>query len=147
VLLFVVLFYVYPLKFLANIWLAPLTGMPMRISNALGGMRLVMTYGDTRGLLLIFGSGFAALYFVFAALYLHAWRVREALGLSIFEIAHTKISAIAQILNGALGLLSMLVASVLKPEHASDAGYVYLLAAAVGLWRWRSRVLAREPSP
>jgi hypothetical protein len=33
-LLFVVLFYVYPLKFLCNIWLAPLTGTPMQIINA-----------------------------------------------------------------------------------------------------------------
>jgi len=78
VLLFVVLFYVYPLKFLCNICLAPLTGMPMQITNAQGAMRLVMTSsGDTRGLQIIFGSGFAATYLVFAALYWHAWRMRR----------------------------------------------------------------------
>jgi di/tricarboxylate transporter len=76
-------------------------------------------------------------------LYFHAWRIRQELGLSLFEIAHTKTSAIAQILNGAVGLLSMLLAFVLKPAYASDAGYVYLLAAAVGLWRWRRRAHAR----
>src|SRR5207248_6307362 len=38
-LLFVVLFYVYPLKFLCNIWLSPLTGTPMQIPNAQGGLR------------------------------------------------------------------------------------------------------------
>ena len=79
VLLFVVLFYVYPLKFLCDVWLAPLTGMAMRITTAQGGMRLVMAYGDVRGLMLIFGSGFAALYLVFGAMYWHAWRMRAAL--------------------------------------------------------------------
>jgi hypothetical protein len=48
-LLFVVLFYVYPLKFLFNVWLAPLTGTAMQINNAQGGLRLVMAYGDARG--------------------------------------------------------------------------------------------------
>jgi hypothetical protein len=36
-LLFVVLFYVYPLKLLFYVWLAPLTGTAMRISNDKAG--------------------------------------------------------------------------------------------------------------
>ncbi len=147
VLLFVVLFYVYPLKFLCNVFLAPLTGMPMRITNAQGGMRLVMAYGDTRGLQMIFGSGFTAVYLVYAAMYWHAWRMREALHLSTFEIAHTRTSMAAELLNSGVGLLSMLVASVLKPERASSAGYVYVLVPVIALWRWRRRALARGLSP
>ncbi len=147
VLLFVVLFYVYPLKFLCNIWLAPLTGMPMRITTAQGGMRLVMAYGNQRGLMLIFGSGFAAIYFLFAAMYWHAWRMREALGLSPFEIAHTRTTKVIEILNGGVGLLSMLVASVLKPEQAGHAGYVYVLVPVVSLLRRRRRARERELSP
>jgi hypothetical protein len=149
-LLFVVLFYVYPLKFLCNIWLAPLTGTPMQIINAQGGLRLVMASGDNRGLMLIFGSGFAALYFVFGAMYWHAWRIRELLRLSAYESAYTLTLMVRQLLNGAIALLSMLVASLLKPEHAGLAGYVYLLVPAVlnvqgMLWRRRRREL--EPSP
>jgi hypothetical protein len=145
-LLFVVLFYVYPLKFLVNFGLAPLTGMAMRITNAQGGMRLVMTYGDARGLMLIFGSGFAALYLLFGAMYWNAWRMREALHLSTFEIAHTRISIVVEILTGGIALLSMLVACVLKPEQASHAGYVYLLVPVVSLWRRRRRARERELS-
>jgi len=147
VLLFVVLFYVYPLKFLCNVFLAPLTGMPMRITNAQGGMRLVMAYGDTRGLQMIFGSGFTAVYLVYAAMYWHAWRMREALHLSTFEIAHTRTSMVAELLNSGVGLLSMLTVFALKPEHASSAGYVYVLVPVVALWRWRRRALARGLSP
>ena len=98
-LLFVVLFYVYPLKFLCHVWLAPLTGMAMRITDAQGVTRLVMAYGDTRGLMLIFGSGFTAVYLAFAALYRHAWRMREVLHLSAFEIAHTRTSVVVEILT------------------------------------------------
>ena len=59
-----VLFYVYPLKFfvnvfLVNVWLSPPTGTAMQISN---GTHPVMTWGNVRGLLIIFGSGFAAIY-------------------------------------------------------------------------------------
>jgi hypothetical protein len=86
-----VLFYVYPLKFLFNVWLTPLTGTAMQVSNAQGGLRLVMAYGDARGLLLIFGSGFAAVYFVFDAMYWHAYRMREALRLSVRDRAHQNL--------------------------------------------------------
>jgi hypothetical protein len=137
-LLFVVLFYVYPLKFLCDVWLAPLTGMSMRITNPQGGMRLVMAYGDTRGLQLIFGSGFTAVYLVFAAMYWHAWRMREALHLSTFEIAHTRTSVVIEILNGGVGLLSMLVACVLKPDQAY-AAYVFFLVFFVSLLRRHRR--------
>jgi Endosomal/lysosomal potassium channel TMEM175 len=146
-LLFVVLFYVYPLKFLFNIWLSPLTGTPMWINSPHGGMRLVMAYGNERGLMLIFGSGFTAVYFVFAAMYWHAWRMREALHLSTFEIAHTRTTIVIETLNGGVGLLSMLVACVLNPEQAGHAGYVYALVPVVSLWRRRRRARERELSP
>ncbi len=144
-LLFLVLFYVYPLKFLfsvflVNVWLNPLTGMPNQISNAQRGLPLVMTWGDVRGLYLIFGAGIAAIYFVFGALHWHAYRMRDDLGLSPFEIAYTRTSMVAQLLNGGVGLLSMLIASVLKQGEEGWAGYVYLLLLPlVAVWRWRRR--------
>ena len=151
-LLFVVLFYVYPLKFLFNIWLAPLTGTAMQISDAQGLLRPVMGHADARGLMLIFGSGFAAVYFVFAAMFWHAWRMRESLRLSAFEIAHTRMSLVTQILNAGVGLLSIAVALALKPEHAGAAGYVYFLVPVLlnvqGMrWRRRRRALEREQLP
>jgi transmembrane protein TMEM174 (potassium channel) len=148
VLLFVVLFYVYPLKFLCNIWLAPLTGMPMRITNAQGAMRLVMTSSDdTRGLQMIFGSGFAATYLVFAAMYWHAWRMRHLLQLSGFEIAHTRTSVVVEILQGAVGLLAMLAAYELNPRWAGSVGYIYLLVPVITLWRRHRRGRQRDLTP
>jgi transmembrane protein TMEM174 (potassium channel) len=154
VLLFLVLFYVYPLKFLfsvflVNIWVNPLIGMPNQITAVHSGLDPVMTWGDVRGVFIIFGAGIAAIYFVFAALYWHAYRMREALVLSPFEIAYTKTSMVTQILNGGVGLLSILVASVFTLGHSGWAGYVYLLLLPmVALWRWRRRSLdERDQSP
>ncbi len=145
-LLFLVLFYVYPLKFLVSVFLANVLINPLTGS---GEIRLageaVMAWGDVRGLYIIFGSGLAAIYFVFAAMYWHAYRMRESLRLNTFEIAHTRTSMVAQILIGGVGLLSMLVASVLKPEQGGEAGYVYfLLMPLFCLWRWRRRSRERD---
>ena len=142
-LLFVVLFYVYPLKFfvsvfLANVWLYPLIGVPIQIST---GPHPVMTWNDARGLIIIFGSGFAAIYFVFGAMYWHAFRMREVLGLSAFETAYTKTTMVSQILNGVVGTLTILIACAVSGTHAGFAGYIYWLVPVVGLWRRRRRSL------
>ena len=147
------LFYVYPLKFLfsvflVNVWINPLIGMPNQITAVHSGLDPV-TWGDVRGIFVIFGAGIAAIYFVFAAMFWHAYRLRENLRLSAFEIAYTKTSMVAQILNGGVGLLSILVASVFTLGHSGWAGYVYLvLLPSVALWRRRRRSLdERNPSP
>lgn len=148
-LLFVVLFYVYPLKFLFYVWLSPLTGTPMDLANSQGVMRPVMSYANARGLMLIFGSGFAAVYFAFAAMYWHAYRMRQELRLNALEIAQTRASLIAQLMNSAVGLLSILVALLLRPERASYAGFVYLTSPIVlnihlAMWKRRKHELERQ---
>ena len=142
-LLFLVLFYVYPLKFLfsvflVNIWINPLTGVRNQVGSA-GGMQ-VMKWEDVRGLFIIFGAGIAAINFVFGAMLWNAYRLREALGLSAFEIAYTRTTMVSQVLNGGVALLSILVAWVLTLGHSGWAGYVYLvLLPLVALWRRRRR--------
>jgi uncharacterized membrane protein len=148
-LLFVVVFYVYPLKFLFTVWLAPLTGMQMRSTDPDGAMHLVMAYGDTRGLMFIFGSGYVAVYLAFAALIFHAYRMREVLGLDAYEIAHTKNAIAAQLLNASVGVLSMLVAMLVPPAQSGYAGYVYFLVPLFlnvhgRRWRRRRRAMAKE---
>jgi uncharacterized membrane protein len=148
-LLFVVVFYVYPLKFLFTVWLAPLTGTQMRFTDPNGAMHLVLAYGDTRGLMIIFGSGYVAVYLAFAALVVHAYRMREVLGLSAYEIAHTKNALAAQVLNASVGVLSISIAILVPPARAGYAGYVYFLVPVFlnfhgRLWRRRKRAFARE---
>ena len=142
-LLFLVLFYVYPLKFfvtvfLANVWLSPLTGAS-QIRDVPGGPGTLMVWGDQRGLVMIFGAGFAALYLVFAAMYWHAYRTREVLRLNAFETAHTMTSVWSQLLCFGVGLLLVLGAYLLKPDEGGHAGYILFLVPVIWLWRGRQR--------
>jgi len=79
-LLFIVLLYVYPLKFLFT----------LVVDEALG----VAHAGTIRAaqaplLLVIYGAGFLAVQLVFALLYAHAYRQRRALALDARELALT----------------------------------------------------------
>ena len=77
VMLFLVLFYVYPLKFLFN----------LGITNLLFGVAppARMTGSEFSTLLVIYGLGFAAVYAASTLLYLHAYRLRGTLELNELE--------------------------------------------------------------
>ena len=141
-LLFVVLFYVYPLKFLFYVWLSPLTGTAMEVRGANGVLRPMMGHADARGLMLIFSSGFSAVYLVFASLYWHAYRMRGVLKLDLYEVTQTTTDIVEQILLVIVALVSIVVALILPPDRAGNAGYTFLLVPLllnVNQWLWKRR--------
>src|SRR5437879_3905527 len=80
-LLFVVLFYVYPLKFLFTLLFGMFThGDVPRIDNA----------EQISTLMIIYGLGYAAVFLILALLYLHAYRLRHELDLNEVEVYVTK---------------------------------------------------------
>jgi uncharacterized membrane protein len=112
-LLFFVLFYVYPLKFMFS-----------SMFN-----RPDMDAGDWRALFTIFSLGFAAVFTVFALLYLHAWRHRAELELTPLEEMRTRASLLDQVGMVVIGLLSTLLARTLPDSAIGMAGYIYFTAA------------------
>ena len=52
-----------------------------------------------------------------------------------------------EMLNGGIGLLSILVACALRPEQAAYAGFVFLLVPVVSLVRRHRRALEQELLP
>lgn len=117
ILLFVVLFYVYPLKFL--------------FLSAFGQAGSLDNAHDTREVVLLFASGLATLYFLFAAMYANAYRQREKLELSALERMLTRNFILEESGTGSIGLLVCLLAVVL-PGNASKACMGFL---AIGAWR------------
>jgi len=112
VLLFFVLFYVYPLKFLfADV----LTGG--------GGIQAQ----DARTLFVIYGAGYAAVFLVLALLYLHAWRMRKELALDEVECLKTRHSLIDNLAMVIVGLSSAALALSLPPRWVGLAGYFYFV--------------------
>ena len=114
VLLFVVLLYVYPLKFLFNLFI---NGM------ILGGKRGQLTAAEGRMLFVIYGLGFAAIYVAFAALYLHAWRRRAELELNEVELLDTRWEIYGMLCHASVGVGSAVVALIVN--QVDLAGFVY----------------------
>ncbi len=147
ILLFVILFYVYPLKFLFN-WLIA-DGAQTTIILPDGTPQVVIELAQIPQLLLIYGLGFAAIFLVFALLNLNAYRQREALDLNSIELMETRQSILSNIIMVGIGLLSAAMALLGGPGHAGLAGWIYVLIAPVS-WlerRWtdhKRRALIRQ---
>jgi uncharacterized membrane protein len=114
VLLFVVLVYVYPLKFLYAAVFNP--------------SQAVMRPEQTPLLFVIYGVGFAAVFALLMLLYLHAYRARVALKLSPIVIYQTQAAIWVYALTAAVGVLSAVIA-LLLPEQTGPAGFAYFLIA------------------
>jgi uncharacterized membrane protein len=108
-LLFVVLFYVYPLKFLWTLTINAFTGHS-RVQLAGGRMEQMIEPAQIPMAFAIFGIGFAAVFFIFVLLYLHAYRKRRELDLNEVELHDTREKIQEQGINSAIGLLSTLIA-------------------------------------
>ena len=125
VLLFVVLFYVFPLKFLTLTLVGRLTMDPAvvpRMTNLSGPM--VMTIYST-GVLVIFG--------VFVLLHVHAWRQRHELELTPLDEVVLHYSKRAHMLSAGLAVVSLILVALL-PHQTAWAGIIYALMGPLHGW-------------
>lgn len=129
--LFVMLFYVYPLKFVFTLALAPLVGAPAEVPRPGGGSEPVIEPGQLSSLFLIYGGGIIALYLLMALLYVHALRRRRELELTALEIFDTKTSIVMHLLAVGVGVVSCVLAVTLPPNKAGMAGFAYFLFGPV----------------
>jgi uncharacterized membrane protein len=118
VMLFLVLFYVYPLKFLFNFSITALL-----FGDA--GQSIAMTRPQISTLLVIYGLGFAAVYLALTLLYLHAWRLRDALELNRLEKFDTRYQIFRLLTLTAFGLIAAGLACV--PVLRGWSSFVYIL--------------------
>ena len=119
-LLFLVLFYVYPLKFLFTHILGGLVGM-----ETLEGVG----WHDTSVLMRVYSSGFAAVFALFALMYLHAYKLREKLDLNPVESLITRISIRENLVLTLFGLVSFLIAF-------KDPGLAGMIYMGIGIFFW-----------
>jgi uncharacterized membrane protein len=150
VLLFVVLFYVYPLKFVFTLFINQVLGFSTTVELP-GGPTPMIEQAQTPLLFVIYGAGYIAVFLVFALLYLHAYRKRDELGLSRLEAYDTVTSFQGLLLDCAVGLLSIVVAIAGGPDSTAWAGLVYFLLGVErtihGFARGRRRRALERPAP
>ena len=145
-LVFLVLVFIYPLKYMFASFFGWITnGLLPMVSNQ-------MTMSDLRTMFVIYGVVFGSMAIVLSLLYVQAWRQRDALELSLDErVATVREIAAGWVMTG-VATLSIIVACMLPeqiPRWMTGApGMVYMLMGFTGpvpAWfgrRMRSRLLA-----
>lgn len=131
ILLFLVLFYVYPLKFLFTLAVDQLMGRGDTVTLATGAVVPRIGLDQSPLLLAIYGAGYLAVSLTFAILYAYAYRLREALALDRAEAIETRAGVERHLLMGGVGILSILVALFGGADHTVLAGLSYLLLGPV----------------
>jgi hypothetical protein len=132
VLLFVVIFYVYPLKFVFTLIVNQFSGGQGEIRLPNGTIEHMVENSDQIArLMLIFGVGYVAVFGVFVLLYWHAYRQRAMLDLNELETFDTRADIQESALNVGIGSLSIGVAAIGGGRFAGIAGMTYMLCPVV----------------
>jgi uncharacterized membrane protein len=119
-LLFVVVFYAYPMKFVFTRLIGGTLGMGPPINEGL-------TFGDAQLLMLAFSLGWVALFSVFTLLHAHALRRRNALGLDRFAIYDARASRTRHLINVGVGAVSTVMIVTVPMRFLGAAGLLYFL--------------------
>ncbi|MGE0739733.1 MAG: TMEM175 family protein [Hyphomonadaceae bacterium] len=120
-LLFIILFFVYPLKYLAtmlSLWIA---------SVAAGDASAPMSFAEARAALIIMSGGYALVFAMFALLYAHALGKASQLELNAREVQLTRFGLWAQLVHVCVGGAVVLAAALLPLAWAPLAGFIYFL--------------------
>jgi uncharacterized membrane protein len=124
-LIFVVLFYVYPLKFVFSQLISQVFGLPPPAAKE------QLTAAQSANLFVIFSGGYVAVFVLFALLFGHAYRKRRELELNELEAFGTRESIWSAILQAAVGAASIAIALAAPPRLVGLAGLIYFVSGPV----------------
>jgi hypothetical protein len=118
ILLFVVLFFVYPLKFVFGRMYAAMTG-------AEGFDQL--SAGDGKLLMVAYSAGFVSVFAVFALFHWNAWRRRDQLELDVRQALAARRGIRTHLLSVSVGVVSLFITFALSPHWLWLAGVIFCL--------------------
>jgi uncharacterized membrane protein len=136
-LLFVVLFYVYPLKFVWSLSFAGFEGRQVT--------EQVIAPGQLSALFVIYGLGVLAVFTLLALLYRHAYRLRDELALNAEDVLNARIEMYRNVGVAGWAALSVLLAMTVPTRQVRIAGLVYfgIGISETLLGTYRGRMLAK----
>ena len=137
-LLFIVLLYIYPLKFLFGVFInGMILGLP--------GAKLVMSGQEIATVFVIYSLGYTAVFIALALLYWHGYRRAVVLELTEVEKCDTRWEIGGLLCQAAVGVASVVIALTVEPRHLQWAGGVYFSLGVIMFFHgWgRSRGVAR----
>jgi Endosomal/lysosomal potassium channel TMEM175 len=122
VLLFLILFYVYPLKFLFSFLIGELTGGRL---SAVTHPETALVQSQVPALMVMYGLGLAAVYFVFVLFYVYAYKWRDELELNAVELLMTRHSIYDHAAIMGVALLSTALSVTLPSRVVGLSGMIY----------------------
>jgi len=129
VLMFVVLIYAYPLKFLSIL-------LFVRQTYTLNGHEYPMINDNQVSLLMIiYGAGFMVNYLLFFLMHLNALKNAVVLKLTRSEIYQTKTITYMNLIGAGIGLTAILMAAFLPLQYQGLSGFTYFLIP-FAYWVW-----------
>lgn len=137
-LLFLVLIYIYPLKFMTDFVVNYFTGG----FESIDAVTAVLTLPQVPVLYAIYGGFFGAVYGVFALLYAHALRRADALELTLEERSWTRFEIEFAVGTVGLSLAVMALAFLLPASLAPFAGTLFALMGIIA-WICSARATRR----
>lgn len=126
VLLFVVLFYVYPLKFLTSSLMYEFFGLG-------GATSPQFRAADGSALMVLYSAGVVFIFGTFLLLYRHARRQQPPLDLSPADEVGLRFGARSHLITMSVGMLSIVIALAL-PTLPAIAGMLYWLMGPLHGW-------------
>jgi uncharacterized membrane protein len=120
-LLFVVLTYTYPLKFLFT-----LVFSGNNITDH-GRQVTMITDSQVPTLMYVYDTGYMLIYLLFYLMYRHAIKHAERLELTPFELFETRSQMYINLINVFIGLLGITITIALPAGLKGASGYTYLL--------------------
>ena len=134
ILLFTVLFYVYPLKFVATVIVA-----------MFGGNSDIVLHGDQVGtLFIIYGIGWTMVFFMIALLYRHAYKARTSLHIDPIAAYDAHTHSFHYMGFAAVGVLSVLLAWLGIGVRYGVPGFAYALVGPLSAINGSNRRKKRE---
>ena len=127
-LLFMVLFYVYPLKFLFTLTIGALSGA---LEPNKAGAPIEIHQIPT--LMVAFSLGYAAVFGVFALLYRYSYGKRRELELNEYETLRTRNEMIDHTVISSIGVLVAITAWLLPARISFFSVFLLCLSAVYGL--------------
>lgn len=143
ILLFLVLFFVYPMKFLFSLVSFNFLGSGDQARTPAFDPNPQIANIQVEYVMMLYGLGFFLVYFILILLTYHAWKKRYELQLNALEKLLTLESLTSKISVGLVGLLCILFARILRDSAPGLCGLIFLLIvpiqAVLGIYFRRKR--------
>lgn len=124
-LVFVMLCYIYPMKYVTSIFVAWITGRRLEVGADISSL------DELYGIFTIYSIGFVALCVAILLLYLRAWSRRDELQLDTVERHATRSEIGSWTILASVGCLAILM-GLFAPHHpATVPGWAYLLLPVI----------------